>query len=57
MHPLEYAAIIIYILVFIRSFSYGLYAFKQGNSALFGVTLLLLAVSGALFYGYAALTL
>lgn len=52
MYPLEYAAIVVYLIVVVRSFSFGVYGLKNGNGALFAVTLAALAVSAALFFEY-----
>lgn len=52
MYPLEYAAIILYLIAVVRSFSFGIYGLKSGNGALFGVMLIAIAASAALFFRY-----
>ncbi len=52
MNPLEYLAILLYVLSVVKCFSFGVYGLKQGRGGTFALCLVLIAVSGALFYRY-----
>lgn len=52
MNSLEYVACIFFALAAVRGFSFGVYNLRKGNSAAFGLTLLLLAAGTALFCRY-----
>lgn len=52
MDFLEYVAAAVYVLVVIRTFSFGIYGLKAGRSGTFALVLVMLAVSGALFWQY-----
>ncbi len=57
INPLEYVTVIIYALVTVRVFSFGIYCLRGGRSAAFALVLLLLAAETALFWQYARLSL
>ena len=52
MDILEYVVSAAYALVVVRTFSFGIYGLKQGRSGTFALVLVMLAVSGVLFWQY-----
>ena len=57
MDYLEYVVAAVYVLVVVRTFSFGIYGLKAGRGGTFAIVLLMLAVSGVLFWQYIMLNL
>ena len=57
MDFLEYVIAAVYVLVVVRTFSFGLYGLKAGRKGTFAAVLLMLAVSGVLFWRYVMLNI
>ena len=52
MDFLECVTMVVYALVVVRSFSFGIYGLKQGRGGTFAIVLFMLAVSGVLLWRY-----
>lgn len=52
MDILEYVVSAAYLLIVVRTFSFGIYGLKSGRSGTFAIVLVMLAVSGVLFWQY-----